>query len=194
MRLKELAVTARRHGLAGLEFLAGIPGSVGGALRMNAGAWNSMTFERVESVRYLTPAGELREARGTEIPSTYRRCDLLRDHIAVAATFRGDLSSPEQVETRLNELNGKRWASQPAAPSAGCIFKNPRGIRAGMLIEQAGLKGTRVGGAEVSERHANFVVTEPDATSKDVLQLIDLMRSTVAERLGVELEMEIEIW
>ncbi|MCC6232064.1 MAG: FAD-binding protein, partial [Verrucomicrobiales bacterium] len=130
VRLKDLAATARRHGLAGLEFLAGIPGSVGGALRMNAGAWNSMTFDRVDSVRFLTPDGEVREARGPDIPTAYRRCDLLRDHIAVAATVRGDPSTPEQVEARLNELNSKRWASQPAAPSAGCIFKNPAALPA----------------------------------------------------------------
>ena len=86
-------------------------------------------------------------------------------------------------------------ASQPLGhQSTGCIFKNPRGISAGMLIEQAGLKGARVGGAEVSDRHANFIVADPDATSQDVLQLIELVRNTVAERLGVELETEIEIW
>lgn len=193
VRLKDLATTARRHGLAGLEFLAGIPGSVGGALRMNAGAWNSMTFERVESVRFLTPAGELREARGADIPSSYRRCDLFRDHIALGATFRGDPSTPEQVEARLNELNGKRWASQPAAPSAGCIFKNPAAIPAGRLIDELGLKGTRIGGAAVSDVHGNFIVNDGQATAKDVLSLIELIRARAREARGIELETEVEI-
>lgn len=192
-RLKDVAAEARRHGLAGLEFLSGIPGSVGGALRMNAGAWNAATFERLDSVRYMTPAGEVVEKPASEVPAVYRRCDLFRDHLALAAVFRGEPSTREAVEERLHELNRRRWASQPAAPSAGCIFKNPTAIPAGRLIDELGLKGTRIGGAAVSTVHGNFIVNEGEATAADVLALIDLIRRTAREARGIELETEVEI-
>ena len=192
-RLKDLAQTARRHGLAGLEFLAGIPGSVGGALRMNAGAWNSSTFERLVSVRYMAPDGTVHDRPASEIPFAYRRCELFKDHLALSAHFRGDSSTVEAVEARLAELNQKRWATQPAAPSAGCIFKNPPAIPAGKLVDELGLKGTRIGGAVVSTVHGNFIVNEGAATAADILALIDLIRRTARERRGIELETEVEI-
>ena len=192
-RLKDVAAEARRQALAGLEFLAGIPGSVGGALRMNAGAWNAATFERLEWVRYLTPDGAIVERPAREIPAVYRRCELFRDHIALGAVFVGEPSSREAVEERMNELNRRRWASQPAAPSAGCIFKNPAAIPAGRLIDELGLKGTRIGGAAVSTVHGNFIVNDGEATASDILQLIDLIRRRAREARGIELETEVEI-
>jgi UDP-N-acetylenolpyruvoylglucosamine reductase len=192
-RLKEVSNEARRRGLAGLEFLAGIPGSVGGALRMNAGAWNAMTFEVLEEVRYMAPNGSVVERPAAEVPARYRRCDLFRDHIALGAVFRGREATPAEVEKTLNELNAKRWASQPAAPSAGCIFKNPSTIPAGRLIDELGLKGTRVGGASVSLQHGNFIVNDGHATATDVLTLIELIRDRAREQRGVELETEVEI-
>jgi UDP-N-acetylenolpyruvoylglucosamine reductase len=193
VRLRDLANEARRLGLAGLEFLAGIPGSVGGALRMNAGAWGGMTFERLERVRFMTPEGTVQERAGGEIPASYRRCDLFRDHIALGAVFRGTPSTREAVEARMKELNEKRWSSQPAAPSAGCIFKNPPSIAAGRLVDELGLKGLRVGGAVVSEAHGNFIVNEGGATAADVLELIRRIRERAAEARGVELEVEVEV-
>jgi len=192
-RLKEVSNEARRRGLAGLEFLAGIPGSVGGALRMNAGAWNAMTFEVLNVVRYMGPDGVVVERPAAEVPARYRRCDLFRDHIALAAVFRGQPATPGQVEEKLNELNARRWASQPAAPSAGCIFKNPPTIPAGRLIDELGLKGTRVGGASVSMEHGNFIVNDGQATADDVLGLIELIRRRAMEVRGVALETEVEI-
>jgi UDP-N-acetylenolpyruvoylglucosamine reductase len=192
-RLKEVSNEARRRGLAGLEFLAGIPGSVGGALRMNAGAWNAMTFEVLDAVRYMGTDGSVVERPAAEIPARYRRCDLFRDHIALAAWFRGRESTPAEIERTLNELNAKRWASQPAAPSAGCIFKNPSTIPAGRLIDELGLKGSRVGGASVSMEHGNFIVNDGRATANDVLALIEQIRSRALEQRGVELETEVEI-
>lgn len=192
-RLKDVSNEARRRGLAGLEFLAGIPGSVGGALRMNAGAWNASTFEVLETVRYMKPDGVVVERCAREVPARYRRCDLFVDHIALAAEFRGEASSPAEVEATLSALNARRWASQPAAPSAGCIFKNPEAIPAGRLIDELGLKGTRVGGARVSDEHGNFVVNDGGATAADVLELIERIRRRAREVRGVELETEVEI-
>lgn len=192
-RLKDVANEARRRGLAGLEFLAGIPGSVGGALRMNAGAWQGETFAILERVRYMTPAGEAQERPAHEVPARYRRCDLFRDHIALGAVFRGRVSTPEGVEATLNDLNARRWATQPAAPSAGCVFKNPASIPAGRLIDELGLKGTRIGGASVSMEHGNFIVTDGQATASDVLALIELIRGKAQTQRGVVLETEVEI-
>lgn len=192
-RLNAVSAEARRLGLAGLEFLGGIPGSVGGALRMNAGAWNASTFERVESVRFMTPEGEILERPASEVPAVYRRCELFRDHVALAAVLRGTPAPREEIEARADELNRRRWASQPAAPSAGCIFKNPAAIPAGRLVDELGLKGTRVGGAAISEVHGNFIVNEGDATAADVLALIAIIRERAWEQRGVNLETEVEI-
>lgn len=160
---------------------------------MNAGAWNAMTFEVLNVVRYMGPDGVVVERPATEVPARYRRCDLFRDHIALAAVFRGQPATPGQVEEKLNELNARRWASQPAAPSAGCIFKNPPTIPAGRLIDELGLKGTRVGGASVSMEHGNFIVNDGQATADDVLALIELIRRRAMEVRGVALETEVEI-
>jgi UDP-N-acetylenolpyruvoylglucosamine reductase len=193
VRLNALSAEARRLGLGGLEFLAGIPGSVGGALRMNAGAWNAMTFERLETVRSMAADGSVVEQPAAAIPAAYRRCDFFREHIALAAVFRGEPLSTREVEVRLDELNRRRWATQPAAPSAGCIFKNPSSIPAGRLVDELGLKGTRIGGAVVSDVHGNFIVNDGQATARDVLALIELIRQRAREERGVELETEVEI-
>lgn len=192
-RLKDLAGAAQRAGLAGLEFLCGIPGSVGGALRMNAGAWNSETFRCLETIRYLDPEGRMVERAASEVPAAYRRCDLLRECIAVGAVFRGESASPGAVAERMRELNERRWSSQPPHSSAGCIFKNPDGIAAGRLIDELGLKGTRIGGASVSTVHGNFIVNEGGATAAEVLALIECIRRRVREERGIELETEVEI-
>ncbi|MBX3745030.1 MAG: UDP-N-acetylmuramate dehydrogenase [Verrucomicrobiae bacterium] len=193
VRLKDLAGAAQRAGLAGLEFLGGIPGSVGGALRMNAGAWESDTFRCVESIRVLHREGRFEDRPASEVPAAYRRCDLFRECIAVGAVFRGEPSSPEAVAGRMRELNERRWASQPPQSSAGCIFKNPAGIPAGRLIDELGLKGTRIGGASVSTVHGNFIINEGGATAADVLALIDRIRCRAREERGIELQTEVEI-
>jgi UDP-N-acetylenolpyruvoylglucosamine reductase len=193
VRLSAVSAEGRRLGLGGLEFLGGIPGSVGGALRMNAGAWNAMTFERLSTVRYMTPDGRALERPASEVPATYRRCELFRDHIALEAVFVGTPCAREEIEVRTEDLNRRRWSSQPAAPSAGCIFKNPAGIAAGRLVDELGLKGTRVGGAGVSEVHGNFIVNEGGARAEDVLALIEVIRTRAREERGIELETEVEI-
>jgi UDP-N-acetylenolpyruvoylglucosamine reductase len=192
-KLKNVAVEARRNGLAGFEFLEGIPGSVGGALRMNAGAMGAATFDLVESMRFMDFGGHVNELNAGEVYVKYRSCPLLKENIALSAVFAGRPMSPEAIAEKMKGFSSKRWTSQPAAPSAGCIFKNPLTVPAGKLIEELGLKRTRVGGAAVSDVHGNFIVNEGSATAKDVLQLIEIVRRHAKESRGIELETEVEI-
>jgi UDP-N-acetylmuramate--alanine ligase len=192
-RLKAVAVAAKRLGLAGLEFLEGIPGSVGGALRMNAGAMGGAIFDRVESVRLMAADGICRDVSAAELGAGYRSCPALKTQIALAAWLRGGRDTIEAIEQRMNAFSLKRWSSQPAAPSAGCIFKNPAAIPAGKLIDELGLKGARIGGASVSAEHGNFIVNDGNATARDVLDLIALMQQRARTERGIELETEVEI-
>jgi UDP-N-acetylenolpyruvoylglucosamine reductase len=192
-RLKTVAAAAKRAGLTHLEFLEGIPGSVGGALRMNAGAMGRWMFDIVETLRFMDHRGQIHERKAAEIPVHYRGCPLFRDHLALAAVLRGEPAPRERIAERAEAFNQKRWASQPAAPSAGCIFKNPESIPAGKLIDELGLKGTRIGGATVSEVHANFIVNEGSATATDVLRLIALIQDQARTERGILLETEVEI-
>ena len=192
-KLKNVAIEARRNGLSGLEFLEGIPGSVGGALRMNAGAMGGATFDIVESVRVMDFNGGAREMTPGEMAVEYRCCAALKNHIAFSATLRGKPDSIESITQRMSAYSQKRWTSQPAAPSAGCAFKNPTTIPAGKLIEELGLKGARVGGAMVSMEHGNFIVNDGTATARDVLQLIELLKQRAKAERGIELHTEVEI-
>jgi UDP-N-acetylenolpyruvoylglucosamine reductase len=192
-RLKAIAVEARRQALAGLEFLEGIPGSLGGALRMNAGAMGGWTFDVVETLRVMDAEGGLAELPRARVEVTYRNCPLLRERIALGATLLGQPGDRAAIEERMNEFSRKRWASQPAAPSAGCIFKNPETIPAGKLIDELGLKGTRLGGAMVSLEHGNFLVNDSNATASEMLALIELIRRRAWAERGVRLETEVEI-
>ena len=192
-KLKIAAVEARRHGLAGLEFLEGIPGSIGGALRMNAGAMGSWMFEAVESIRFMDYFGNVHERKASEVYVEYRGCPLFKDHVALGAVLKGQTASPEVIAERMNRYSAKRWDTQPAAPSAGCIFKNPKTIPAGKLIEELGLKGTRVGGAVVSDVHGNFIINQGGATAGDVLNLISIIKLRAKEARNIELETEVEI-
>jgi UDP-N-acetylenolpyruvoylglucosamine reductase len=192
-KLKVVATEARRLGWGGLEFLEGIPGSVGGALRMNAGAMNAWTFEVVERVRFMGPDGAVAERPAAEVAARYRGCPLFADHIALAAWFRGEPADPGLIRQRRETFNRKRWESQPPQPSAGCIFKNPAAIPAGRLVDELGLKGRRVGGAAVSDVHANFIVNTGHATARDVLALIAQVQDRARLERGIELETEVEI-
>jgi UDP-N-acetylenolpyruvoylglucosamine reductase len=192
-KLKLAAVEARRHGLAGLEFLEGIPGSIGGALRMNAGAMGGAIFDIVQSVRLMDFNGIACELPPGRMTVEYRGCDTLKSHIALEAVLMGRPDAREAIEQRMNVFSQKRWSSQPAAPSAGCLFKNPPGIPAGRLIDEMGLKGCRVGGAVVSAEHGNFIVNDGTATARDVLELIDTIQTRARKERGVELRTEVEI-
>lgn len=193
VRLKTVSVEARRNGLAGLEFLEGIPGSVGGALRMNAGAMNAWTFDAVVSLRYMDYHGEIHSKLASEVPVTYRSCPLLTTNLALSAVFQGRPESKEEIEQRMKAYSQKRWNTQPAAPSAGCIFKNPATVPAGKLVDELGLKGTRVGGAVVSDVHGNFIVNDGTASANDVLKLIAFIKQRAQEARGLDLHTEVEI-
>jgi UDP-N-acetylenolpyruvoylglucosamine reductase len=193
-RLKAVSGKARELGLAGLEFLEGIPGSVGGALRMNAGAMGGTVLEVVTRVRFMDQDGEVYERNIAEVPAEYRSCPLFQTNIALGATFRGQPGAKEEIAKRTAEFNAKRWSSQPREPSAGCIFKNPSPeLSAGKLIEELGLKGARCGGAVVSAVHGNFIVNDRNATARDVLQLIEIIQTRARTERGVELRTEVEI-
>lgn len=192
-KLKDIALTAKRHEIGGLEFFEGIPGNLGGALRMNAGAMSSWTFDAVETLRFMDYAGVVHECSVREVETTYRSCPLLKSAVALGAVLKGRPAPREQIEAKLAECQQKRWTSQPKEPSAGCVFKNTNTSPAGKLIDELGLKGTRVGGAVVSQIHGNFIINDGTATARDVLALIDLIRRTARERRGLELETEVEI-
>jgi UDP-N-acetylenolpyruvoylglucosamine reductase len=192
-KLKNVSVEAKRSGLSGVEFLEGIPGSVGGALRMNAGAMGSATFDVVESVRLMDFAGNVRELAPKEMSVDYRCCATLKTHVALGAVFKCKPSSREEIEKRMKSFSEKRWEAQPAAPSAGCIFKNAGTVPAGKLIDEIGLKGAHVGGAMVSLEHGNFIVNGGSATARDVLELIALLKMRAKEARGIELHTEVEI-
>ncbi len=192
-KLKTIAVEARKNNLAGLEFLEGIPGNLGGALRMNAGAMGSATFNVLEKIRVMDWAGKIQGMVRADINAEYRSCPLLKDQIALSALLRGKAGAGEVVAERMKSYSAKRWESQPKEPSAGCIFKNPPTIPAGKLIEELGLKGTNVGGARVSEIHGNFIVNDGSATAQDVLDLIDLIKKRAMSARGIELRTEVEI-
>ena len=192
-KLKNVSVEAKRNNLSGLEFLEGIPGSVGGALRMNAGAMGGATFDAVESVRVMDFGGNVRELAPKEMEVEYRGCAALKDHIALGAVFRCKTLPRSEIEQRMKAFSEKRWGSQPAAPSAGCIFKNPGAIPAGRLVDELGLKGARVGGAVVSAEHGNFIVNDGKATARDVLELISILKAKAKAERGIELNTEVEI-
>lgn len=195
LRLKNLCGLAAAEGLGGFEFLEGIPGSVGGALRMNAGAMGGWMFDVVDEVRLMSVDGEIRNLPRSVMTVEYRACGELKDSIALGAILHPmSKSDAASVGRQIEDYRRKRRETQPREPSAGCIFKNPPGASAGKLIEESGLKGARVGGAEVSRVHANFVVNRGSATSGDVLELVRRVRAGVLMAKGVELEPEVLLY
>ena len=193
-KLGHAVSTSVREGLAGLETLVGIPGTIGGALHGNAGSRGGDVGQWTCQATVMTAAGEIVTRTREELVFAYRESSL-DELVVLTAQFELDAEDPEELTKRMQKHWIIKKAGQPLGhQSAGCIFKNPRGMSAGMLIEQAGLKNARVGGAEVSDRHANFIIADQGATSQDVLKLIDHVRERVLDRLGIELETEIKIW
>lgn len=193
VRLKALSGTAAAAGLAGFEWMEGIPGDVGGCLRMNAGAMGVEAFDQVESLRYADQEGNILEKSPRELEVRYRSIPLLRSNYALSVWFLGSPSSPEEVVQRTRDFSGKRKASQPAGASAGCIFRNPPDRKAGQLIDAAGLKNASVGAARVSDIHANFILNDGGATASEVLALLEQVRAGVLKNSGVRLETEVQI-
>jgi UDP-N-acetylmuramate--alanine ligase len=193
VKLRQVAYAARAANLGGLEWMEGIPGAVGGGLRMNAGAMGAQTFESVTRIRYLDAEGNSHVKSRDELEVFYRRFPLLKKNFAISATFRGQPAERAEIDNRLRESQEKRRTTQPVAKSAGCIFKNPASIPAGKLVEELGLKNSRVGNARVSQVHGNFIVNDGDATAAQILQLIDNIKSAARKERGIELETEVEI-
>ena len=193
--LAKLAVFAADAGLSGLEFAHGIPGSLGGAVFMNAGAYGGEMKDVLQSAELALPDGTVSEVPAQELELSYRHSALEGSGALVtAATLKLTPAQPEDIRARMRELMEKRRASQPLdLPSAGSTFKRPAGGYAAALIDQAGLKGFAIGGAQVSEKHAGFVVNRGGATFEDVLRLMAHIEKTVFEKSGVRLEPEVRI-
>ncbi len=196
LRLKELCGLVAARGLRGFEFLEGIPGTLGGALRMNAGAMGGWMFDLVEAVRLVRRDGTLCTLRRDELHVAYRDCRELVDSVAVGAVLRpAEAGVPSgEIQASIAVYQSRRHASQPRDPSAGCMFKNPPDDSAGRLIDALGLKGERVGDAEVSAVHANFIVNRGRATAADVIALMRRVRERVKSARGIELEPEVLLY
>lgn len=192
--MNRLALDAVRRGLSGLECMGGIPGTLGGIIRMNAGGAFGQIADVVRSVTVIEPTGRQCELTPDEVGFGYRRTNL-GDRIVCSAELGLRRGDPAMIRERFLEIWSRKKQTQPLAePTAGCMFKNPPGASAGELIDRAGLKEHRVGGAHVSGRHANFIVADEGATARDVFTLIAAVRREVAQRFGVELELEVQVW
>ncbi len=193
--LAKLSAEAKNASLTGLEFASGIPGTLGGAIFMNAGAYGGEMKDVVDEVSYIDTDGTVKTISGTDCDFGYRKSifsDGSKIIISVKMTLKtGD---KDEISATMRDLNARRKEKQPLEyPSAGSTFKRPEGYFAGTLIEEAGLKGASIGGAQVSEKHAGFVINKGNATAKDVMDLIDHVKKTVFEKSGVELEPEVKI-
>jgi UDP-N-acetylenolpyruvoylglucosamine reductase len=193
VRFKQIASAAKTAGIGGFEWMDGIPGAVGGGLRMNAGAMGAQTFDHVVSVRTMDRSGRIHERHPEELGVEYRHAHGLDVEIALSAILKGTLDSADAIQKRLDESMTKRKGSQPIGASAGCIFKNPPGDAAGRLIDACGLKNRTVGAARVSDIHANFIVNDGGATATDILALIEQVRGGVREQQNVDLRTELQI-
>jgi len=192
--LGRLVLRCVREGMSGLECLTGIPGTIGGAVRMNAGGAFGDIGSVVESVHLMDSDGVTFHRMRGELVFGYR-CSNIISKVILAAEFRLSEDDPHRILNQVKQIWIYKKNTQPLATrNAGCIFKNPRGLSAGALIDKAGLKGRRVGGASVSEKHANFIVAEPGTRASDVLKLINVIREAVYKRDEVYLELEIEVW
>lgn len=192
--LSELVTLSVRKSLTGMEFCAGIPGSVGGAIRMNAGAYGGEIKDVCVSVLLLNPVEGLRTVTRDSLIFTYRNLDLPAETIIIGAAFGLKRDEGEKITERVREILSLRKEKHPLEfRNAGSIFKNPRAISAGRLIETAGLRGMRIGDAQVSEKHGNFIINRGEATANEILDLIDLVQKRVFETTGYALETEVRI-
>ena len=195
LRLASLCGWASKAGLSGFEFLDGIPGSVGGALRMNAGAMGGWIFDVVEELQIITLAGEVRTLPRDRIRTGYRECGDLLDAIALGALLRpAGTAESGAISRQIDAYRNTRCEAQPREPSAGCVFKNPASGAAGKIIDELGLKGERVGDAEVSAVHANFIINRGQATAAEIIALIRRVRERVRQARGITLEPEVLLY
>ncbi len=192
--LSRVARTALDESLTGLEFAAGIPGTAGGAVVMNAGAYGSEMKDVLVSARVLTPDGTIKDLSVDELELGYRTsCIIRKQYVVLEAMFALCPGEAKQIRSRMDELAGQRKEKQPLEfPSAGSTFKRPEGYFAGKLIQDAGLRGFRIGDAQVAEKHCGFVVNRGKATAADIMTLCRMVQEKVKELSGVELELEVK--
>ena len=194
VEMNKLILDCVEKGLSGLECLAGIPGSVGGGVRMNAGGNFGDIGSSVTSVTLMDKQGKVFEKSKPELVFDYRSTNITAKFI-LNAKLKLNEGDKDQIMRTVKEIWVYKKNNQPLnTKNAGCIFKNPKGGAAGAIIDRAGLKGLQVGGAVVSEKHANFIVAKKDCTSSDVIELIDAVKQRVMEQSGIDLELELEIW
>ena len=193
--LSEIVLQSEKSVLSGMEFCAGIPGSVGGAVRMNAGAWGKEIKDVVETVESMIISGEILSSKRDDLKFEYRNLDISEGTIIIGASFLLTRGIEEQIHARINEIIGKRKNKHPLEyRNAGSIFKNPkRGIPAGQIIDEMGLKGIRIGDAKISEKHGNFIVNLGNAKASDIIALIDMIKTKANEERGIKLQTEVKI-
>jgi UDP-N-acetylmuramate dehydrogenase len=192
--MQKLVLRTVRQGLAGIECLAGIPGTVGGGVRMNAGGKFGDFGAVIQDVQVMSDDGTLFERHKDDLVFEYRKTNIAARFI-LGATIELDEDDPERIMRKTKEIWMYKRNTQPLnTKNCGCIFKNPRGLSAGALIDQAGLKGFRVGGAEVSDKHANFIIAHPGCSANDVMKLVKIIREKVWDRSEIHLESEVQIW
>ena len=190
----KLARSSVKQGLQGVEFMAGIPGTVGGALAMNAGAFGGTTWQHVRSLQVITRAGEVQQRPADVFDVSYRSVEIAADEWFVAAYFQLAPTQQDEASVSIRDLLAKRNHSQPIGEkNCGSVFKNPPGQFAAKIIEECGLKGLKIGGAEVSPKHANFIINTGQASATDIAQLMLQIMSTVKTQYGIELEPEVRI-
>ena len=194
LTVRHLLEKAKNQGLGGLEFLAGIPGTVGGALVMNAGIKTDSIGSLIKEVKVIDSNNEIRILKGSRLRFAYRKSNLAK-YIILSAKFKLIKKSRQQIDQSIRDFLKKRWEAQDvSAFSAGCVFKNPISDSAGRLIDLCGLKGKRIGDAQISGRHANFIINRGRAKAEDILKLIGFVKDRVKEKFGINLEEEIKIW
>jgi UDP-N-acetylmuramate dehydrogenase len=194
VELSRLLLTCAKKGLSGLEALTGIPGSAGGAVRMNSGGNFGDIGTVVESVTLMDNDGKVSEKKKPELQFDYRQTNITAKFI-LEAKINMTAGDPEQITKTIKENWVYKKNNQPLNTiNSGCIFKNPRGLSAGAMIDRTGLKGLQIGGAIVSEKHANFFIAQKGCTSRDVMRLIEMVKEKVQKQFNVELELEIEVW
>ena len=194
VRLPRLLIKLAKGGLGGLEFLAGIPGSIGGAVMMNAGTREGCMVDCLISATLMLPSGRIEKVKKNDVQFGYRTVTLPKDAWVIGAELQIKPRDPKEIQEEIQKRLDERKDTQPwDVPSAGSIFKNPSGDYAGRLIEDAGMKGVRIGDAEVSETHANFIVNRGKARAADVVALIKEIREKVSQKFGIEMDLEINI-
>lgn len=192
-RYKKIAIAARNAGVGGLEWMEGIPGSLGGSLRMNAGAMGTQTFDQVVSVRFINGNGDVEQKWRDEIKHFYRNVPEFDQHYAVSAVLQGIRCEISEIDVKMKNSHAHRRESQPIGASAGCVFKNPAPTLAGMLVDQLGYKGKSRGPAKVSDVHGNFIINTGGAKARDVLDLIADIKQAALQERGIVLETEVQI-